>query len=418
VRILLLSDRIPPENVGGAEKIAWALAMGLRDAGHEVHVIAATLKASFQEARDGIPTYHIHSRVPARLHPYLSLYNPQTLGQLKSLFAQIQPDVLNAHNIHTHLSYSALTLAYRMGIPTVFTSHDVMPFAYNRLTHFVDPARCGVQSPEQYKLPPFYNLRQMRLRYNPFRNWLIRYVLTHHARARTCVSEAHRQALEANGLPPFRVVRNGIAAEQFQTDAASVAALQSRLGLENRQVILFAGRLSPDKGAYQLIAALKQLIKTVPGAALLVLSRAGLDEQGLNTPDYRQLCEGGHIVSGGWMSGDELAAAYGLADIVTVPSICLDCFPTINLEAMAAGKLVVATCYGGSPESVIDGETGYVVNPFDIAALAERLERLLTDENLRLRMGAAARKRINDHFTLSHQVEQMVSVYQGVRGGE
>jgi glycosyltransferase involved in cell wall biosynthesis len=411
VRILILNDRIPPENVGGAEKIAWALAGGLRDAGHDVHVIAATFEPSFEEIRDGIPTYHLHAKYRMRFQAYRMLYNPQTIGALRALYTRIRPDVVNVHNVHNGLSYYSLTLAHRMGLPVVFTSHDVMPFAYNRLTHFVDPRYCGVQSPQQYRLPTFYNLRQMRFRYNPVRNLALRHILTHHTRRRTCVSDAHRQALEANDLPPFQVVHNGLRAERFQPAPEAVERLRAKLQLEGRKVILFAGRLTRDKGSLQLLAALRQLAVRLPEVLLLVLSRAGLDDQGLNTPEYRHLHDT-HVRSGGWLSGDELAAAYGAVDVVAVPSICLDCFPTVNLEAMAAGKPVVATCYGGSPESVVDGETGYIVNPFDTAALAERLERLLTDADLRARMGAAGQARIAAHFSLDHQVRAMVSVYE------
>jgi glycosyltransferase involved in cell wall biosynthesis len=414
VRILILADRIPPENAGGAEKIAWSLACGLRDAGHDVYVIAATFERSFAEVREGIPTHHLHAKYRMRFQPYRMLYNPQTVGDLRRLYAEIRPDVINVHNVHNGLSYYSLTLAHRMGIPTVFSAHDVMPFAYNRLTYFVDPAYCGVQSPQQYRLPPFFNLRQMRFRYNPFRNLVLRYILTHHARRRTCVSEAHRAALEANDLPSFQVVHNGIAAERFQATPEAVAQIRAKLNLEGRKVILFGGRLTVDKGSYQLLAAFKQLVERVPEALLLVLSRVSLDEQGLNTPEYRHLRDT-HVRSGGWLSGTELAAAYGAADVVTVPSICLDCFPTINLEAMAAGKPVVATCYGGSPESVADGETGYIVNPFDAAALADRLERLLGDDALRARMGDAGRRRIAEHFTLEHQVQTMLGVYEAAR---
>lgn len=414
VRILILSDRIPPENAGGAEKVAWSLACGLRDAGHDVHVIAATFEPSFEAVREGIPTYHLHARYRMRFQPYRMLYNPQTASDLGRLYAKIRPDVINAHNIHNGLSYYSLTLAQRRGIPVVFSSHDVMPFAYNRLTHFVDPAVCGVQSPAQYRLPLFYNLRQMRFRYNPLRNLVLRYILRHHARLRTCVSEAHRQALQANGLPSFQVVHNGIAPDRFQASPEAVERLRAKLNLDGRKVILFAGRLTRDKGSLQLLAAFKRLVERMPEALLLLLSRVGLDEQGLNTPEYQHLRDS-HVRSGGWLSGDELAAAYGAADVVTVPSICLDCFPTINLEAMAAGKPVVATCYGGSPEAVVDGETGYIVNPFDTLALVDRLEHLLRDDVLRAQMGAAGQARIAAHFTLGHHARAMLRLYEAAR---
>ena len=408
MRILLLNDRIPPESPGGAGQVVWRLAQGLRDAGHEVHLIAATEGEPFNEVRDGIPTYHLHSRYRPRFHAYYSLFNPQTLKHVRRLYEQIAPDVVNGHNIHAHLSYYTFTIAHRMGLPTVFNSHDVMPFAYNRLRHFVNPARCGVNSPEDYRLPRFYNLKQMRFRYNPLRNIIIRYILRHHVGVRVSVSVAHRQTLEANGLPPFQVVHNGIDVGRFQARAETVQALRARLGLVGRKVVMLAGRLSRDKGDRQLLAAMKQVIAVVPNALLLILSAR---EPNLGA-EFEHLRD--YVRSGGWLSGEELIAAFHAVDVVTSPSIIMDSFPTVNLEAMAAHKPVVATCYGGSSEAVVNGETGYIINPFDTEQFANRLIRLLTDDALRARMGQAGYERVQERFSLAKQVKQMVEIYETV----
>ncbi len=413
MRIIILNDRIPPENMGGAGRVAWSLACGLRDAGHDVHVIAATPGTAFENTRDGISTVHIHSKYPARFRAYFALYNPQTVGELGRLFGKIQPDVVNAHNIHADLSYYSLAVAHRSGIATAFTSHDVMPFAYSRLCHYVDPTRKGVDSPREYRLPRFYNLRQMRFRYNPVRNMIVRHILSKYASARISVSEALRQSLEANGLPPFRVVHNGIDPASLSVSAEAVEALRAKLGLSGRKVILVAGRMTRDKGKLQLLAALKRVVERVPEALLLILSPAGLGQRGLDNPEFTHLLDT-HIRSGGWLQGDELAAAFNLADVVTVPSIIMDSFPTVNLEAMAAGKPVVSTCHGGSPEAVLDGETGYIVNPFDTAQFADRLERLLLDNDLRHRMGQAGRQRVEHMFSLGGQVGKMVGIYKEI----
>src|SRR5688572_17022409 len=111
MRILLLNDRIPPENRGGAGEVVWRLAVALRDKGHDVHVAAATPDKRFTAIRDGIPTYHLHVRYPVRWRAWLSLYNPQTVKPLHELYQQIQPEIINAHNIHADLTYHSLTLA-------------------------------------------------------------------------------------------------------------------------------------------------------------------------------------------------------------------------------------------------------------------------------------------------------------------
>lgn len=412
MRILLLSDRIPPENRGGAGEIAWRLAVGLRSAGHEIQVVAATPHTSFTDMRDGIPTTHLHSRYPERWRGYLSLYNPQTLPELRRIYREFQPDVINAHNIHYDLSYYSLTLAHNMGIPAVFSSHDVMPFAYHKLTHFIDPTVCGVRQSSDYRLPPFYNLKQMRFRYNPLRNMIIRRVLTRHAVIRTAPSHELVRALEANGLPQFDVVHNGIDPELMPYNPVDVQALRQRLNLTDKRVILFAGRLTHAKGTVQLLDALRQVIKRVPDVRLLVLSPVPIADQ-IDAKTYAELAD--HIVSGGWMQGSELASAYHLADVVTVPSIIFDTFPTVMLEAMVTRTPVIVSCYGGAKEAVTDGQTGRVINPFDTDQFTSALIRILTDDSYAQKLGQAGYEHVTGTLTLSLMVQRMSALFEEAR---
>jgi glycosyltransferase involved in cell wall biosynthesis len=406
MRILIASDRIPPEHAGGAEIVAWRLAVGLQRAGHEVHVVAATDDEPFEVVREGIPTYHLHSRYPARFQAYLALYNPQTVPALRRLLRRLEPDVFNAHNVHNALSYHSLTIAHRLGIPTVFSAHDPTPVVYTKLQHFIDPTIDGAPPHEAYRLPRWYNLRQMRFRYNPLRNITIRRVLARRAHRRTTPSAELARVFEANGLPPFTPVHNGINVEAFASPpAAAIEALRERLALTGRKVILFAGRLSEAKGVRVAIQALDALVQRVPEALLLALSARSI---GKHAPPH--LAE--HIRSGGWLLGDELVAAYHLADVAIVPTITFEPFGMICIEAMAAGTPVIATCFGGPPEVVIDGETGYIVNPFKTEQFAAKLEALLTNDARRAQMGEAGRARVRAHFTLRRQVRQMEAIYR------
>ncbi len=408
MRILMLSDRIPPENVGGAEKVAWTLAQGLRDAGHEVHVAAATDSTPFEETREGIPTYHLYAAYRPRWQAYLSLYNPQVNNALQQLYEHVQPDVVSAFNIHRDLTYHSLTLAHQRRVATVLNSQDVMAFTYDKLQHFIDPTRCDVP-PTAYRLPHFYNLKLMRSRYNPLRNMRIHHVLTHHTDSCVAGSETHRQTLVANGLPFDRVVRASVNPADFAASETAVDALRQQLDLQGRRVILFAGRLSPLKGGAQLLQALERVVHQVPEALLLVLTRASLASQGFDRPELAHLLP--YVRAGGWMQGETLAAAYRAATVAVVPSICMDTFPTVNLEAMAAARPVIATCYGGSAEAVIDSKTGYIVNPYDIDALADRIMRVLREPDHADQLGQAGYRRLRDHFTPARHAQEMETVY-------
>ncbi|MAU13190.1 MAG: hypothetical protein CL607_25460 [Anaerolineaceae bacterium] len=410
MRIMILSDRIPPENRGGGGLMAWRLAVGLRDSGHDVHVVAATDHIPRTQLRESIPTYHIRTRYRERFRPYLSLYNPQALPELRKLYKRIQPDVVNAHNIHSDLSYASISTASRMGFPTVFTSHDAMPFAYSKIDYFVPESGCEPISPQDYRLPPGHNRRTARLRYNPIRNIVIRHILLQHADKLTAPSQALCDAHQANDLPGFERVHNGINPITFSASQSQVEALRKRLALEGKKVILFAGRLTRPKGTIQLLDALQQVIADVPEAVVLVLSSIPIDQQ-ITDSKYDTL-KANHLKSGGWLDGSELAAAFHLADLIVSPSIILESFGMVLIEAMAAQKPVIASCYTGPTEIVVDGATGFLINPHDTAIFADRLKTLLMQPDLRQSMGQAGQERLLAHFTLSQQVDAMVDVYE------
>jgi glycosyltransferase involved in cell wall biosynthesis len=409
MHIVILNDSLPPESPGGAGRIAWQLGHGLIEAGHRVTFITATPKSSTVETRQGIPVHLLHSSYTKRLQAWFGLFNPQTIVPLNTLLRELRPDVVHAHNVHYHLGYHSLVIGRFAKATTVFTAHDVMSFAYTKLTAPFGPDRADQTEGFDYRLPFGYNWRQMRLRWNPARNLSIRHTMRYYVDARVAVSHELKTALEANDLPPFEVVHNGINPELFDVPEAGIEVLRQRFRLEGRRVILFGGRLNREKGDAQLLAALRQVKRQVPNVALLVLSRSDDYAQQLiaQNPDLVPT-----IIIGGWLEASELATAYHLADVVATPSVCFDSFPTVNLEGMAAGAPPVTTCFGGGKELVLDGETGFVVNPYDIDTLADRLTRLLTDDDLRRKMSAAGRHRIEQHFTLKHQIGQMLGVYE------
>jgi len=407
--IVILSDALPPETPGGAGQVAWQLGCGLVAAGQHVTFVTATHEPSRVETRQGITVHLLHSQYAMRWRAWFGLLNPETIRPLNILLRQIKPDVVNAHNVHQYLGYHSLVIGRFARAATVFTSHDVMPFAYGKLTRFVDPARPDQTGGWDYRLPFGYNLRQMKLRWNPARNLSIRHTMRYYVDERIAVSRAHKQALEDNRLPPFDVVYNGIDENFADVPDAGVEVLRQRLHLAGRRVILFGGRLSREKGDRQLLAALRRIKHQIPNVALLVLAQPSDYLSGLvhENPDLAQ-----EIVLGGWLEGAELASAFRLADVVASPSVCFETFMMVNVEGMLSGTPPVTTCFGGPPEVVRDGETGFVVNPYNVEALADRLARLLTDEPLRRRLGEAGRQHVLKNFTLRQQVEATLDVYE------
>lgn len=417
MHVVMLSDSVPPDSAGGAGRVAWKLSHGLRAVGHRVTVIAATRGPSRFEERQGLGVHLVHSSYPVRWQAWLGLLNPQTLAPVSRLLSSLRPDVVHAHNVHRDLGYQSLVLARRRGAATVFTAHDLMSVAYTKLTACFDPARPDQMDGWDYRLPRGFNLRQMRARWNPTRNLAIRRILSSCVDARVAVSHELKRALESNHLPAFDVVHNGVDPADFKLVQEDVDALRARLRVGARPVVLIGGRLNREKGDMHLAAALRAAKVKVPDVVLLVLSQSPGPARRM-IERFQDLAD--HVIYGGWLEGAELAAAYHVAAVVATPSICFDAFPTMNLEAMAAGTPPVTTCFGGGREAVIDDVTGFVVNPFDTERLAGRLIQLLTDQSLRCRMATAGRRHIVDRFTIGHQVEAMVALYESrksARGG-
>ena len=108
----------------------------------------------------------------------------------------------------------------------------------------------------------------------------------------------------------------------------------------------------------------------------------------------------------GWHTHDKLPQLYSRADICVVPSLWPEPFGMVAVEAMASGRPVVASKTGGLADSVVDGETGFLVPPGDAPALADKLRVLLDDAELRTGMGRRGRERVEEIFSWPRIIQE------------
>ena len=236
-------------------------------------------------------------------------------------------------------------------------------------------------------------------------------VVLDNATARLCarlvtVSDATRLAFESQGFPSplLETVHNGIDAAALR--AAPPVALRAELGIPKDDFLLaHVGRLAPVKGQRELIEALRGLARDDVHA---VFFGRDVERGGAFGAELERLAEGLNVRFAGFRA--DAAAALAEADALVLPS-WIEGLPLVVLEAMAQGKPVVATAVGGTPEAVVDGETGLLVSPRDVPALAGALERLLGDEDLRQQLGEAGRRRAEEHFPVSAMTRRILEIY-------
>jgi glycosyltransferase involved in cell wall biosynthesis len=117
----------------------------------------------------------------------------------------------------------------------------------------------------------------------------------------------------------------------------------------------------------------------------------------------------GNVIFVDWTN--EIEKYYNMLDIYLLPSIFPDPFPTVNLEAMLYRKPVIAVNIGGSKEQVIDGETGFIIEPNKPEILAEKILYLYENPEIAKKMGEAGYKRVTTKFTMEKYVNEHLNLY-------
>jgi len=234
------------------------------------------------------------------------------------------------------------------------------------------------------------------------------------ARFVACISHfARSQAMlfsDPADWPKLRIVHCGVVPERYETDPDKAVAKARDGGLD----MVFVGRLAPVKGLRVLLGAMQALRESCPGLTLTIVGdgedRAHLEA--LAAP----LGEAVRFL--GYRSQAGVAEAVAAADALVLPSFA-EGLPVVLMEALAAGKPVIATRVAGVAELVEDGVSGYIVAPGDGVALAGAIRTLAaTPPEVRARMGATGRDRVRAEFDVRIEAARIGALFAGTGGSD
>jgi len=173
--------------------------------------------------------------------------------------------------------------------------------------------------------------------------------------------------------------------------------------------VLFAGLLTPRKGAADLLRA--SALLSDRGVAHELVLAGGTPDEGLHAEREVRAVRAPAAVFLGALPHERMAAELASSDIFCLPS-WWEAMPLSILEAMASGLPVIASRVGDIPRVVEDGVTGLLVPPRDPERLSEALASLIDDPEGRRRMGAAGRRRVAEHFTASRAIAAIDGLYR------
>ncbi|UUO04058.1 glycosyltransferase family 4 protein [Mycolicibacterium novocastrense] len=206
-------------------------------------------------------------------------------------------------------------------------------------------------------------------------------------------------------LPP------GVDTDRFTPDEVARAQLRARYRLGNRPVVVCLSRLVPRKGQDMLIRAMPAIRQRVPDAALVIVGGGPYRSTLHKLAHSFGVAE--DVVFTDAVPGNELPAHHAMADVFAMPcrtrgaGLDVEGLGIVYLEASATGVPVVAGRSGGAPETVRDGETGVVVDGWDVGAIAAAVGDLLSDPDRAVRMGAAGRRWVVDNWQWHTQAKRL-----------
>jgi glycosyltransferase involved in cell wall biosynthesis len=348
VRIAFFTETFLPATDGVVTRLRYTLEE-LASRGDDMFVVAPRYPDGGPDSYAGAPIYRVPG-VPFPPYPRIKLSSAHPgVGRVLRRFG---PDLIHAVNPFI-LGPSGIFYARRLKVPLVASYHtNVAAYArYYNLTFLSDAAR-----------------------------WWTRQ-LHNRAEINLCTSEATMNYLLEEGIKRVRLWPQGVDARRFHPDKAS-REWRERLsgGHPSDRLLLYVGRLAPEKG----IERLKAILREVPGTRLAIVgdgpARRDLEREFAGTP----------TVFTGILQGEDLASAYASADAFLFPSTT-DTLGLAMIEALASGLPIVAARGGASHEVVSEGADGFLYEADSAPAVVAAIRRLFSDSEFREALARGAR---------------------------
>jgi len=389
LKALLINDFFG--DVGGAESYFHTLCRGLHEAGVEVVALAA------DKPPEGLPwkaqSAHTYAFDPKQ--GISRLWNAAASLKTRRMLKREKPDVVHAHNVFSALSMS-VPYACVGRARTLMTLHD---YRFN----------CPQSKLDEHKRPcphekGFGFMCTLRgcalphlLAYQTVRNWISKFVLPQ-LDVLVAPSSFMKKMADAHVGGNTVHIPHGIDVNKLKPAP-----------MPSEKTILFLGRLVPDKGLEFLLRAMPEITKEVADARLAVAGDGPLKRKLMRMSSSLNLK---NVEFLGKVPNKKVAELYANAKVVCMPSIWPDNAPMVAYEAMAAGRPLVASRVGGLPDLVVPAETGYLVPPRDVESLASKISNVLADEPLAHSLGEAARRRVDEKFSLKRHIDAVIEAYE------
>lgn len=382
MRICMLSWEYPPRIVGGIARHVEEISEAMAAQGHEIHVITADHpNTEAYEHRKGV---HIHriKDMPPETPDFVSWVLHLNFGMADQAIRmhQHQPfDLVHAHD--WLVSQAGILLKKALGVPLVATIHAT---------------EAGRMHGIHNTIQSYINQQEWRLSYEAFR-------------VIVCSEYMRKEVKSQFGVPDDKldVIPNGIDYTKFDFDFDK-AHFRRRFALDHEKIVLFVGRMVPEKGAQVLVEAMPRVLAGAPEVKFVVVGKGGF----LSELKARAaaLNVGNKALFTGYVDDDTLLRLYKVADVSVVPSL-YEPFGIVALEGMGAKLPTVVAQTGGLGEIVDHTQTGITTYAGDAGSLAWGLLEVLKNPEYAQMLGQNAFRKVEEVFNWPAIARTTVGVY-------
>ncbi len=337
--------------------------------------------------------YYEQNSVRQRVRNGLSfVHSSVAVKNIEQLIVREQPDIAHLHNVYHQLTPSIIPVLKKHGVKVVMTLHDCKLICPSYLALRSDGRIC-----ERCAGKYFWRAATTNCQGSMAHSMLLATEAIYHKWKGSydgvdlfLLPSKFLAKLTEKRISPYRikVLHNGISTGDYHPNYGS------------QGYAIFLGRLSREKGVATLLQA-NRMSKTK--LSLKVVGTGPLSEKLIE--EYPE------VEFMGFRCGQELKDLVSNSAFVVVPSECYENCSMVVLEAMALGKPVIGSRIGGIPEQIEDGINGYLFEMGNVGELAEKMDILNHDDEMRERLGRAARKKLEQDYSLSEHNRQLLNIY-------
>lgn len=370
MKILIATD-MSPNFTSGSTQFLKRHALMLQKHGYDVAIICPsnTIHNQYFRSRDGLQIYGIRS-VPTIVQKRLRLSPPIAIKKcIEKIIKDFKPDVIHIQE-HFFIPYIVIKIAKKLGIPIIGTNH-FMP------ENVTLPFRLPRKIEALFKKLGWKHLNKIYKKLDKVTTPTL-----------TAADIFHRFGFKN----PIQVISNGIDLKLFHPNQNG-KFLYKKLKIPKKNTILFVGRLDPEKNIEDIIKAMPLIIKKTD--AQLIIAGRGSKEKSLKKLTKKLNLEK-NIIFSGFISDEDLPKLYCIADAFVMPGTA-ELQSIVTMEAMASGLPIVAANAMALPELIHDKENGFLFEKKNIEELAEKIIKILSNKNLRIKMGKKSLKIIEKH---------------------